>query len=320
MTRKLSILLASTIISAASVSAATVGHTFTGVTTTNIVAAGPFTTEFPVGTRWTVRVEWDSAAAYTGLYPNQSTYALTKFTTTLAGKSGTWTSSSLPGKASFSLNEFGGIDEIQFTSGWGPETQTNPVIENLAPYSINVTLKDPTAKAITSLSTTPTKVDLTKWSDAEFKIYLNNEGSSRIYGSVDLGSTVKKPEIGVKLDGKSLSDGKSTAKFANTKVGATTKARKFIIRNTGKASLTGIGVSISGAAKGDFRITNTAKSKVAPDGSTSFEVAFKPKKAGERNAEIRISSNDPDEKTFNIPLKGEGIGRSPSLDFLIKNR
>jgi hypothetical protein len=306
MTRNLSILLATTIISATSASAATVGHTFTGVTTMNMVAAGPFTTEFPVGTRWTVRVEWDSAAAYTGLYPNQSTFALTKFTTTLAGKSGTWTSSSLPGKAKFSLNEYGGTDEIQFTSGWGPETQTNPVIENLAPYSINVTLKDPTGTAITSLSTTPTAVDLTKWSESEFKIYLNNEGSSRIYGSVDMGSTVKVPEIGVSLDGRNLTDGISTAKFAKTKVGATAKTRKFIIRNTGGAVLTGIGVSISGAAKGDFKITKTAKSKLVPDGSTAFEVVFKPKKKGKRNAEIRVTSNDPDEKTFNIKLKGEG--------------
>jgi hypothetical protein len=89
-------------------------------------------------------------------------------------------------------------------------------------------------------------------------------------------------------------------------VGVSTKAKKFIVRNTGKAALTGIGVSISGAAKGDFKITKVAKSKLAPDGSTAFEVAFKPKKKGKRNAEIRVTSNDPDEKTFNIKLKGEG--------------
>jgi hypothetical protein len=306
MTKKLSILLATTIIAATSATAATVGHTFTGVTTTNMVAAGAITTEFPVGTRWTVRVEWDGAAPYTGLYPGQASYALTKFTATFAGRSGTWTTSSLPGKASFSLNEFGGTDEIQFTSGWGPENHTNQVIENWAPYSINVTLKDPTATAITSLATTPTAVDLTKWSESEFKIYLNNEASSRIYGTVDLGSTVKAPEIAVKLDGRNLADGKSTAQFAKTMVGATTKTRKFTIRNSGGAALTGIGVSISGVAKGDFKITKTVKSKLAPDGSTTFEVAFKPKKEGKRNAEIRISSNDADEKIFNIKLKGEG--------------
>lgn len=320
MTRNLSILFATTLISAASVSAATVGHTFTGVTTSNLVTAGPLTNEFPVGTRWTVRVEWDGAAAYTDLYPSQSTFALTKFTVTLEGKTDTWTTSSLPGKASFSLGRFAGIDEMQFTSGWGPENHTNQVIENLAPYSINVTLKDPSAKAITSFSNTPQGVDLTKWSEGEFKIYLNFQGSSRIYGSVDLDSTVKKPEIGVKSDGKSLSDGKSTAKFTKTKVGATAKAKTFIIRNTGKGSLTGIGVSITGAAKDDFKITKSPKSKVSADGSTSFEVAFKPKKAGKRSAEIRITSNDSDEKTFNIPIAGEGIARSQPLDFQIKNR
>lgn len=306
MSKYLSIVLSATIISTASATAATVGHTFTGVTTSNDVAAGPITTEFPLGTRWTVRVEWDNAAPYTGLYTGQASYALTKFTVTFEGKSGAWSTSSLPGKASFSLNEFGGTDEIQFTSGWGPENHTNQVIENLAPYSINVTLNDPTGTAITSLDTTPTGVDLTKWSGSEFKIYLNNEASSRILGTVDLGSSNKKPEIGVKLDGRNLTDGKAIAKFAKTKVDSTSNVRKFIIRNTGGAPLTGIGVSVSGAAKGDFRITKAPKSKLAPDGNTTFEVVFKPRKKGKRNAEIRITSNDPDEKTFNIQLKGEG--------------
>lgn len=306
MTRNLHILLATAIVSATSAAAATVGHTFTGVTTFNMVAAGAITTEFPVGTRWTVRVEWDAAAPYTGLYTGQATYALTKFTATLEGKSGTWTTSSLPGKASFSLNEYGGTDEIQFTSGWGPENHTNQVIENWAPYSINVTLKDPSGTAITSLGTTPTGVDLSKWSESEFKIYLDNAATSRIYGTVDPGSTDKVPEIGVKLGRKNLKDGKSTAEFQKTKLGAATKARKFTIRNTGGADLTGIRVSVFGAAKRDFKITKTAKPKLAPDGTTSFEVAFKPRKKGPRNAEIRIMSNDADEKTFNIKLKGEG--------------
>ena len=251
------------------------------------------------------RYDTSAAVAAFGL-PGQATYALTRFTATFEGRSGTWTTSSLPGKASFSLNEFGGTDEIQFTSGWGPENHTNQVIENWAPYSINVTLKDPAGTAITSLATTPTAVDLTKWSESEFKIYLNNEASSRIYGTVDLGSSAKAPEIAVKLDGRSLTDGKSTAGFAKTMVGATTKSRKFTIRNSGGADLTGVGVSISGVAKGDFKITKTVKSKLAPDGSTTFEVAFKPRKKGKRNAEIRINSNDADEKSFNIKLKGEG--------------
>jgi hypothetical protein len=54
--------LALAILSVTSATAATVGHTFTGVTTTNQFTSSGINSELPVGTCWTVRVEWDSAA------------------------------------------------------------------------------------------------------------------------------------------------------------------------------------------------------------------------------------------------------------------
>lgn len=299
--------LAPAVLCVTSATAATVGHTFTGVTTTNQFTSSGINSEFPVGTRWTVRAEWDSAAPYTGLYPNQSTFALTKFTVTFEGQGGTWTTSSLPGKASFSLNQFGGTHEIQFTSGWGPGNHTNPVIEDLAPYSINVTLTDPTATAIPSLESTPTGVDLTKWSGSEFKIYLNETASTVIYGSVDLATVTKAPEIGVKAPGnKNLKDGKSTTSFGKAKVGKAGTVLEYTISNSGDAPVKGIEVNLTGPAKGDFKVTKSAKSNVAPGEDTTFEVTFKPRKKGERAAEIRISSNDADEKEFNIKVTGKG--------------
>lgn len=300
-------LLTSAILGVTSATAATVGHTFTGVTVDNLFVSDAIRTEFPGGTRWTVRVEWDSAAPYTGLSTNQSGFALTKFTVTLEGKGGTWTTSSLPGKASFSLGQYEGSHEIQFTSGFGPENHTNPVIEDVAPYSINVTLTDPTGTAISSLESTPTGVDLSKWSDSEFKIYLNESGTSLINGPVDLTTVVKGPEIGVKASGnKDLKDGKSTSNFGTAKEGKKGKVLKYTITNSGDASLKGIKVALAGADKGDFKITKSASSKVARGKSTTFEVTFKPRKKGKRKAEIRISSNDADEKEFNIKLKGVG--------------
>ncbi|RYD45996.1 MAG: hypothetical protein EOP85_08290, partial [Verrucomicrobiaceae bacterium] len=162
--------------------AATVTHTFSGVTTSNWVAEGPITSEFPIGTKWTVTAQWDSASAPLFSSDTQSQYRLTKFTTTLQGKTGTWTTSSLADKASFTLNKFGS-DEIQFTSGWGPANHTNQTIGDLAPYSINVTLKDPTGKAISTLNSAPSAIDLAKWDlvNSEFKIYLSDSGLTGIY-------------------------------------------------------------------------------------------------------------------------------------------
>jgi hypothetical protein len=135
-------------------------------------------------------------------------------------------------------------------------------------------------------------------------MYLNESASSVIYGFADLASVIKAPEIGVKAPGnKNLKDGKSISSFGKAKVG---KVVKYTIVNTGEATLKGIKLAMAGAAKGDFKITKSASSKVAPSKSTSFEVSFKPRKKGQRKAEIRIFSNAADEKEFNIKLKGVG--------------
>lgn len=300
-------LFAPALLTATSAYAATVGHTFTGVTTSNVVTAGDITAEFPVGTRWTVRVEWDATAPYTELYPSQSTFALTKFMVILEGQTGNWTSSSLPGKASFGVNQFGGAHELQFTSGWGPENQTNPTIEDLAPYSINVTLTDPTATAISSLETTPTGVDLAKWSEGEFKFYLNNAGTSVIYGSADLVGADSTPDVGVKqLGGKALKDGKAVSDFGKAKVGKLGTVLKYKITNASDTKLSEIMVSLTGAAKKDFKLKKPAVKSLKPGESMIFETSFQPTAKGKRKAEILIYGNGAKERAFNIGVVGKG--------------
>ena len=318
MKKHLFILLAPSLLFTSFAAAEIVSQTFTGLTTRNQVEDGAITTAFPVGTRWTVLVEWDSAAASTFLSDTQASYPLTKFTVTLEGQNGVWTTSSLPNKASFSLGKYGGTNEIQFTSGWGPENHTNTVIENWQPYSVNLTLMDPTGTAISSLATTPTTIDLAAWKDSEFKIYLNNDGNRGIYGSINpdsidpsiyqTGSGNDANDISVRLPGaKVLEDGITMANFGRTKVGKSGKVTKFTITNSSDTVMKKIKVALSGAARRDYIIVSPAKSSLAPGKSTTLMVRFVPGKKGLRKALIRIAGSTTENKTFTIPVAGTGL-------------
>lgn len=307
-----SILSAATLLIACNgpLEAATVGHTFTGKTYFyNVVG---FENEYPLGSTWELRVEWDDAASSTFLSSTQAGYPLTKFTFTIHGNSGAWTTSSLAGKPSFTLNKNGLLHEIQFTSGWGPENHTNGTIQSGQTFSINLILGDPTGNALPTLSPVPGAIDPSAWSadksKSYLKFYLTDTGKA-IYGEVDgLGETVDPPapEIAIKLGGKALKDGKTTVRFDDTKVGRKGQTQTFTILNTGKAPLTGLSISKGGKHKGDFLTGSLSKTSIAPGGKATFVATFKPKAAGTRKCVLKVASNDGDENPFLIPLVGTG--------------
>ncbi len=300
------ILLAFTAATCLPALAATVSHTFSGVTTINQGISGDIATEFPVGTKWTVTVEWDTAAAPRSTpTTTQSSYPLTKFTVSLQGKTGTWTTSSLAGQPSFSLNKLS-FHEIQFTSGWGPANHSNPTIENLAPYSINVALQDPTGKALSSLTPAPTGIDLGKWDipESEFKIYLSENGFMAIFGSIQLPAKVS--EISIQQPaGSELVDAKSKKSYGTVKLGKG-KSKTYTIKNTGTAPLKNLSAAVTGKHKKDFTVTASKKKSLAPGASTTFKVTFKPTAKGTRNAVVQVKSNDKDENPFDIKVTGLG--------------
>ena len=288
------------LVSIVSADAKIVGHTFTGTTTSQPSELGA---EFPAGTKWTLRVEWDDAAAALFTSDTQSQWRLTKLTLTLEGRNGTWTCSSVGGQPSFTLNEFGGTDEIQFTSGWGPAAHTNKTIGSLQPYSINVTLSDPTGTALAGVTPVPSGIDTSEWDEtaSEFKFYVDSSGFKAIYGGIDFASD---PDIAVS-QGTNLTDGKSTVSFGKVSDGKK-KSRTFTIRNTGEAPLVVKAAKVSGKAKKDFKVGPMTRNILAPGQKKTVKVTFKPKKKGTRKAVLKILSNDPDEGSFDIKLKGKG--------------
>lgn len=117
----------------------------------------------------------------------------------------------------------------------------------------------------------------------------------------------KAPEIAVQQPaGANLTDGKSPRNFGPVKVGRTGIAKTFTIRNTGKGTLSNIGVSISGAHAADFVLNRPLKTSLAPGASTTFKVSFKPRAKNLRSALVKIRSNDANENPFDIPISGTG--------------
>lgn len=118
------------------------------------------------------------------------------------------------------------------------------------------------------------------------------------------------PEIVVQQPvGSNLVDGSATRSFGTAKVGRAGLTKTFTIRNTGTASLNLAAISRNGPHAADFIITNPKMTRLAPGGSATFAVTFKPRAMGLRKAAVHIGSNDTDENPFDIQLTGQGATR-----------
>ncbi len=114
--------------------------------------------------------------------------------------------------------------------------------------------------------------------------------------------------------GTDLVDGVSVSNFGSELVGKSGKPLVFTIRNNGNANLTGIRVFRAGEHPGDFSVAQPSVSTIAPGGSTTFSVTFKPTQKGTRTAELQIVSNDKDENPFNLSIRGKGVIPEPEID------
>lgn len=116
------------------------------------------------------------------------------------------------------------------------------------------------------------------------------------------------PEISLQQPvGTELADGTAKKSFGTVKLGSSSKARTFTIRNLGASELLGLAITKNGNHSGDYIITAPSKTTLPPGTATTFKVTFKPKATGTREAVIHISSNDNNENPFDIMLSGMGV-------------
>ncbi len=125
------------------------------------------------------------------------------------------------------------------------------------------------------------------------------------------------PEMDVKGNGNSITDGSSTptttndTDFGSVSAASGTVSQTFTIYNTGYEDLNLSGspkVAISGTNSGDFTVTAQPTTPVtALTGTTTFTVEFNPSGGGTRSAAISITNNDNDENPYNFSIQGTGI-------------
>jgi hypothetical protein len=115
------------------------------------------------------------------------------------------------------------------------------------------------------------------------------------------------PEINVQQPvGSNLVDGTAKKSFGTVRIGKTSAAKTFTIKNTGNADLKGLAITKNGAHAKDFIVTAPNRKSIAPGTGTTFKVTFKPSATKTRNAAIHIKSNDSNENPFDIKLTGLG--------------
>ncbi|MBL9172661.1 MAG: FG-GAP repeat protein, partial [Verrucomicrobiales bacterium] len=129
---------------------------------------------------------------------------------------------------------------------------------------------------------------------------LRRPNVGEVYVILGIRTTTAEAEINVE-DSAGLAMASGDARtFGLVSIGTSTPLR-FTIRNSGAATLSGIGASLDGADSSSFTVTSTPDPFVeGPAGSTSFTVAFSPSSPGPKTAILHLASNDADENPFNI--------------------
>lgn len=136
-------------------------------------------------------------------------------------------------------------------------------------------------------------------------LQVTSTSTRQVVQRIDLhGIGIAVPEITVMLDDETLTSGRKSVDFGNCLVGSTSSARIFTIKNSGSAPLSGL--SLVGEVS-DFLRSSLAATILAPGASTTFKVNFRPASADPHSAQLAISSNDTDERSFMIDLTGEGL-------------
>jgi hypothetical protein len=94
--------------------------------------------------------------------------------------------------------------------------------------------------------------------------------------------------------------------FGNQAVGTTSTPQTVTITNNAVVTLTLNGGNITGANAGDFAMTTTCGSSLAPGASCMFSVTFTPTATGSRSAMLNISDNGGGSPQI-VALSGNGI-------------
>jgi hypothetical protein len=126
-------------------------------------------------------------------------------------------------------------------------------------------------------------------------------------------TTVTPPVLEVSGNNVSIANGDTTpttadsTDFGSFAVRNRLGVRTFTLRNTGGSTLTGVTVTMTGAAASDFAVTLPPPTSLVPNGSATFQVRFLPSAVGARTATVNIASNDSARNPYRFDLTGTGV-------------
>lgn len=145
--------------------------------------------------------------------------------------------------------------------------------------------------------------------------------SNFVNGATISSNPVNFPEIDIRGNGISIADGDNTSNIIDgTNFGNSSNngivINTFKIHNTGAASLSITGATMSGADAGMFTMQAiTPASPVPPNDSATFTVTFAPTSAGVKNATLTLNNSDCNEGSYDFAISGTGIIPERGLTF-----
>jgi alpha-tubulin suppressor-like RCC1 family protein len=122
------------------------------------------------------------------------------------------------------------------------------------------------------------------------------------------------PEIVIEQPADTDLTSGASSDFGVVLAGEGTASLTYTIKNLGFGSLTGLGITFTGANAADFSVTLAPTAPVAANGSTTFTLRFAPLAGGSKSATLQIASNDGDESPFTLLLSGTALGNTTDTD------
>ncbi len=150
--------------------------------------------------------------------------------------------------------------------------------------------------------------------EGRYEIFIDGVMDVSLNGTFTINDAVvrtkKAPEINVRQGKTVLKDGKGKVDFSTVLVTKKGKSRTkaFVIRNSGEKPLKNLGFSVSGKNRKEFKVLSPKIGVIAPGGNVTIRVSFTPEEIGQRKAQLHILSNDKDEASFDVRLRGNGGG------------
>lgn len=120
------------------------------------------------------------------------------------------------------------------------------------------------------------------------------------------GNALQSIDVVARVSRQRLESGSGILNLGDSRIGIG-KSQILTIRNTGSKRLTGLSIRRSGIHAAEFSVSGLNVKSLAPGKSTTIKVRCKPAAMGARWATLKIVSDDPHVRQFEIMLTGNGV-------------